>query len=195
MVIYMYNEFAMVEEKTSTPAAENSQTQETKTEEAPPIKPEKELFSWRAPARPFKKRDREYWMTIMAIAGLVGLIVFIAEGAMPVILIIAVIFLYYVLSTVEPEEIEYKVTNFGIKIVDRRTEWELLTRFWFTQRFNNHLIVFEMLVMPGRLELVINPEDREKLTKVISGYIPEEEAPPTNLDRASNWFARKLPGN
>jgi uncharacterized membrane protein len=180
---------------TPLPTEENAKTQAAVEEEEPRIRPEKELFSWRAPARPFKRRDRESWLTIVAVAGVLGLILFIAEGAMPVLLIIAVIFLFYVLSNVEPEDVEYKVTNMGIKIADRRTEWEIFTRFWFTHRFNNHLIVFEMVVLPGRLELVINPEDKEKLAKVISGYIPEEEAPPTNLDRASNWFVQKLPGN
>jgi hypothetical protein len=191
----MYNGFNMAEDvKSQQPKEKNVDPRET-VDEAPRIQPEKELFSWRASARPFKRRDREYWMTLIAVAGLFSLILYIAEGAMPVLLIIALIFLFYVLSTVEPEDIEYKVTNQGIKIADRRTEWEFLTRFWFTHRFNSELIVFEMIVLPGRLELVINPNDKEKLAKVISGYIPEEEAPPTNLDKASNWLARKLPEN
>ena len=45
---------------------------------------EKELFSWRAPARPFKKRDREFWVSVIAIAAVSGFILYIIEGIMPV---------------------------------------------------------------------------------------------------------------
>lgn len=156
---------------------------------------EKDLFIWKAPARPFKRRDKQFWMTLIAIAGVFGLILFLVEGAMPVILIISLVFLFYVLSTVEPEEIECKITNKGIKIADKRTDLGNLTRFWFSRRFNSELLVFEMAILPGRLEMVINSKDREAIRKALSPYLPEEEAPPSGLDRAANWFAKKLPGN
>ena len=86
--------------------------------------PERDLVTWTAPARPFKRRDRQFYVTTFAIAGIVSLVLFLAEGAMPVILIISLVFLYYVLSTVEPESIEYKITNRGIKIAGRLTPWQ-----------------------------------------------------------------------
>ncbi|MDP1760059.1 MAG: hypothetical protein Q8L01_01165, partial [Candidatus Woesebacteria bacterium] len=92
---------------------------------------EKDLVIWIAPARPFKRRDKQFYLTIISIAGLVSLIIFLAEGVMPVILIVSLIFLYYVMSTVQPENIEYKITNKGIKIAGKRTGWESFARFWF----------------------------------------------------------------
>jgi len=159
----------------------------------PKITPEKDLFTWQAPARPFKRRNKDFWVTVIAIAVIFGLIIFVAEGVMPVILIISIVFLFYILSTVEPEIIEYKITNKGIKIVDRRTDMELLTRFWFTKRFNDEILVFETINVPGRLELVVNSKDKENLRKVLSAHMPEEEAPPSGIDRAANWMSRKLP--
>jgi len=64
--------------------------------------PERDLVVWIAPARPFKRRDRQFYVTTFAIAGIVSLILFLAEGLMPVLLIVSLVFLYYVLSTVEP---------------------------------------------------------------------------------------------
>lgn len=157
--------------------------------------PEKLLFSWRAPSRPFKRRDRQFWTTTIIIASIFGLILFLVEGVIPVILVISLIFLFYVLSTVEPEEIEYSISNRGIKMADRTTVWGVLTRFWFSNRLKRDLLVFEMTVLPGRLELVFNSEDKEKVRKVISEFLPEEKAPPSGLDRAGNWLAKKLPGN
>jgi hypothetical protein len=157
--------------------------------------PEKDLVTWIAPARPFKRRNKEFYITMIVIAAIVGLILFLVEGFMPVILIISLVFLFYILSTVEPEEVEYKITNKGIVIAGRRTGWDILLRFWFSRRFDSELLIIETLVLPGRLELVIRLEDKEKIKKALLKFIPEEETPPSTLDRAANWFSRKLPGN
>src|SRR3990172_6112767 len=93
--------------------------------------PERDLTTWKAPSRPFKRRDREFYVTIMAMGGIVALILFLVEGFMPVILIVSLFFLFYVLSTVEPDKIEYKVTTKGVKIAEKRIDWSNLGRFWF----------------------------------------------------------------
>jgi hypothetical protein len=152
--------------------------------------PEKDLISWIAPARPFKRRDKEYY-----IAAIIGLVLFLVEGFMPVILVISIVFLFYVMNTVEPENIEYKVTNRGIKVADKRSDWEILNRYWFTKRFDTQLLIIESLNFPGRLEVVINEEIKEQLKKFLNEYIKEEEIPPSFLDKAANWFSKKLPGN
>ncbi len=157
--------------------------------------PERDLVTWIAPARPFKRRDRQFFVTTFAIAGIVGLILFLAEGLMPVLLIVSLVFLYYVLSTVEPEKIEYKITTKGIKIAGKRTEWQYLTRFFFSKRLDSDLMVVETVSIPGRIELVINSEVRETLKREVSAYIPYEEVSATGLDRFTDWFAQKLPGN
>ncbi|MCX6704986.1 MAG: hypothetical protein NT162_01470, partial [Candidatus Woesebacteria bacterium] len=153
---------------------------------------EQDLVTWTAPARPFKRRDRQFYVTTFAIAGIVSLVLFLAEGAMPVILIISLVFLYYVMSTVEPESIEYKVTTKGIKIAGKLTEWPGMTRFWFSKRFDNDLLVVGTLMIPGRLELVTKPEIKDELKKKISDYIPYEEVSASGLDRVTNWIATRL---
>lgn len=157
--------------------------------------PEKDLVTWTAPSRPFKKADREYYITIIATAAIVGLVLFLVEGWMPVVLLISIIFLFYVMTTVEPENIEYKITTAGIKMAGGLTEWSCLVRFWVSRRFDHELLVFESLNIPGRMELVISPEVKEEITKAIIKYIPEEEASPSYLDKAAGWLARKIPGN
>lgn len=153
---------------------------------------EKDLFSWKAPARPFKRRDREFWVRVIAISGIGGFILFLAEGAMPVILLIAIVFLFYILSTVEPEVVEYKITNKGIKIGGQITDWSFLTRFWFTKRWENELLILETFSLLGRLEIIISPKDKAEIQKVLSKYILYEEAPATNLDKITNWASKKF---
>lgn len=157
-------------------------------------KPEKDLFSWQAPARPFKRRTREFWVSVIAAGSVLSFIFFITEGIMPVILIISVVFLLYVLSTVEPEEIEYKITTWGVKVADKRADWENIGTFWFSKRLESNLLIFSTYSLPGRLELVIKENDKSALKKAITNHAEENEAPPTNLDKAANWLAKKLPG-
>jgi hypothetical protein len=156
---------------------------------------ERDLLTWMAPARPFKRRDKQFYTTVFAIAGIVSLVLFLAEGLMPVILIVALVFLYYVLSTVQPENIEYKITTKGVRIAGKLTEWQTLIRFWFGKRTGSEILIFETFLIPGRIEIVINPEIKDGLKKEISAYIPYEEISATGLDRVTDWIAQKLPGN
>ncbi len=154
---------------------------------------ERVLISWMAPARPFKRRSRDFYITIVAIAIVFGLVLFFVEGWLPVILVISLVFLVYVMSSVEPESIEYKISNQGIKVAGKRTDWRAMTRFWFSKRLGVDLLVIETWKLPGRLEVVINPELKKEITKEISRFLPHEEVPPSFLDKASNWLSKKLP--
>lgn len=154
---------------------------------------EEKLVVWTAPARPFKRRNREYYITVIAIAAVVGLVIFLAEGPMPVILLSALIFLFYVLNTVEPQLVEYQVTSLGVKVGGTLTGWDQMVRFWFTNRSDSELLVFQTNRLPGRLELVINVADKEKLREEIKKYVTEEELPPTWLDKTVGWIGKQLP--
>ena len=108
-------------------------------------------------------------------------------------LIISLVFLFYVLSTVEPENINYKITTYGVKIADRLTSWNSMRRFWFTNRFDTTLLVVETFTLPGRLEIVTTPQIKEQIEADMKKFLVHEEAPPSFLDKSANWFAKKLP--
>ena len=156
------------------------------------VEPEKNLFSWKAPGRPFKKRDREFWIKLIAIVGLIGFVVYIVEGLIPVLLAISLMFLFYVLSTVEPEEIEYKITNRGVKIADKSTGWDVINRYWFAKRSGSDLLVLDLTVIPGRLDLVIGSKDKDSIRKALKEYLNEEKTTPSGFDKTADWFSKKL---
>ncbi len=170
-----------------------SANQQTSSESTFKPELEKDLITWIAPARPFKRRDRQFYVTTISIAGMVCLILFLAEGAMPVILIISLIFLYYVMSTVSPDDLEYKITTKGVKVGTNRTDWQHLGRFWFSKRYDSDLLVFETAFIPNRMELVIKGDNKEDIRKVLKEYLVEEEISPSKLDKAIEWFSKKLP--
>jgi hypothetical protein len=181
------------------PAIDQNSTQSTLNSEPQAVvvrrEPERDLVTWTAPARPFKMRDKQFYTATFAIAGIIALVLFLAEGIMPVILIIALVFLFYVLSTVPPENIEYKITTKGVKIAGKLTEWQALTRFWFRENMGSQILILESLFIPGRVELVTNPEIKNDLKKEISAYIPYEEISASGLEKITDWVSKKLPGN
>lgn len=154
---------------------------------------ERTLFSWKAPARPFKRRDREFFTTVLALAFLIGLIMFFIDGILPVAVVMALVFLIYVLSTVQPEEVEHSITNKGVVFAGKKYRWDELVRFWFTKRFGNHLLIIESLQVPNRIEMVVSEQDQEKIKDTIEDYLIFEEAAPNFLDKAAGWFSKQVP--
>ena len=70
----------------NVPEATQVQAPDTKESE-----PEKDLFVWKAISRPFKRRSRDFWIRLIAITSIFGLVFFLVEGVMPVILMIFVL--------------------------------------------------------------------------------------------------------
>lgn len=174
---------------TVTPNQQNPQQTNQQTQ----AEPEVDLVTWVTTSRPFKRRNREFYVSVISIATVAGLVLFLVDGFLPVMLIISLVFLFYVLSTVEPENIEYKITTYGIKVAGSLTPWNAMYRFWFTKRFDSNLLVVQTFSLPGRLELVIPAERKSDAEEALKKYITHEEAPPTFLDKSANWFAKKMP--
>lgn len=151
------------------------------------------VFSWRAPARPFKKRDKEFFTTVAALAFLVGAIFFFIDGLLPVAVVAALVFLIYVLATIAPEEVENTITNRGITFAGRKYRWDELVRFWFTKRFGNELLVIETVQIPNRIEMVIQEADKEKIKEAFEDFLPHEEASPNFFDKAAFWLSKRVP--
>jgi predicted histidine transporter YuiF (NhaC family) len=104
---------------------------------------EKTLFEWEAPERSFKKRDKDFWITAIAILVLFSVVLVFIKEFFLIVALVSVLFLYYVLSTVPPQNIKNKITNRGIHFGDSKYGWDLLLRFWFKKSLNSELLEFE----------------------------------------------------
>jgi hypothetical protein len=154
---------------------------------------EKTFLKWVAPSRPFKRRNRDFYITVVTIASLFGLVVFLIEGVMPILLLISLIFLFYVMSTIQPDDVEYQITNLGILIDGKRSSWETMNRFWFTKRLGSELMVVETVNLPGRLEIMIKPELKGDILKTMSDYLTHEQVSPSLIDKVTASFSKVLP--
>ncbi|MBU4210701.1 hypothetical protein KKC08_02560 [Patescibacteria group bacterium] len=155
---------------------------------------EKELFAWEASERAFKKKDKDFWITSIAILGLVSVILFFAKEFFLVVALGAVLFLYYVLSTVEPKNTKNKLTNRGVYFGELFYPWTDLHRFWFGKSLDCEALFFETnLRFPREFCLIIDKKNEEKIKKIVVKRLPLIEISPRFIDKASEWLAKKLP--
>jgi hypothetical protein len=166
-----------------------------KEQEAAFMEAEKVLLIWKAPARAFKERSREYFTTIGAIVLLVAIILIFIREFLLVAVILAFAFVAYVLASVKPEEVEHTITTRGIRTGGKFYRWDTLGRFWFEDKFGNQLLVIEtMLSFPNRLILLLNHGvTQETVVEALRRYLLNETPMPGFLDKAGDWLSKKVP--
>src|SRR4030043_1750648 len=98
---------------------------------------ERLLYSWSAPIRPFKKRDRDYYTTIASIAFLIIVILFFLKELLLIAVVIAFAFVSYVLAAIPPENIEHQLTNRGVRTGEKLYRWGDMQRYWINEK-NGH---------------------------------------------------------
>ena len=152
------------------------------------------LFEWRAAERAYQKRDRDFWITAISILVLVSVILIFIKEFFLILALISILFLGYVLSTVPPEIVKYRITNWGIYFGEARYEWDIFEKFWFGKSLGSDMVNFgTVLRFPRSVSLVINPEDKEKLKDIIVKIIPLVENSPSFIDKLTKWVGERLP--
>ncbi len=158
--------------------------------------PEETLVEWTAPARPFKKRNHQFFSTILIIAILISLILFFAGQVLPVAVVIAIVFLVYVTAVIPPQDVKYKLTNYGIYVGKEAFSWATMGRFWFDNKLGQRVLEIELAQFPGRLTFVLiegqTPKE-EDLAAVLSEVLLQEKPPLTTYEKAAAWLRDKFP--
>ncbi|MDD5147449.1 MAG: hypothetical protein PHV63_02805 [Candidatus Daviesbacteria bacterium] len=138
----------------------------------------KTLLSWKAPARPFRKKDRSYYTTLAIIVILLVLILFLAKEFLLIATILSFAFVAYVLAFVPPHNIEYRISTQGITIGEDFYFWHFLDAFWFKEKDGSKVLHIQTrLRFPAQLMLVLGSEDEEKVKKTVARFLPFVEVP------------------
>lgn len=154
---------------------------------------EQELLKWQAVERPFLPRNKQFFTTAIVIAVLVGLILIFAEEWMLIITLAAILFAYYMWSTVPPREIEYKITTRGIYIHDQRYPWTEMSRWWVENKWGYQLLIIDVSSnFFGRIYLVL-ANNEEQVKTSMNKYLLMEKPKETTLDKLGKWLTEKFP--
>ncbi|HKZ35716.1 MAG TPA: hypothetical protein VJ242_03305 [Patescibacteria group bacterium] len=164
--------------------------------ETKPIQPVelKTILSWQAPVRPFKKRDKEFFTTVAAIAFLVCVILLFIKEWLGIAVVASLVFVGYVLATVEPEKTEHEITTRGVKTGEKLYKWEELSRFWFTDKWGQQILNIDTrLRFPSRLIMLLADQSQDKIKEILGKYLQLEEPEVTFMDRSAKWLSDKIP--
>lgn len=157
--------------------------------------PVKTLLSWVAPSRPFRKKDRSYYITIAIIVALLILISLLAKEIILIGVLLAFTFVVYVLAFIPPEDIEYKISTQGVTIGDHFYFWTDLDSFWFSQKEGCQIVhILTNLHFPGQLLLMLGDKSENEVKNVLAKYLPFSEiAPKSLIDKWAEGLQRHFP--
>lgn len=188
------------------PSGENMEDYTKKYEEFAPFEniedyydnyynPVKTLLFWKAVSRPFRKKDRSYYTTIIILITLVSLIALLAGEKLLIGVLLALLFLIYVLNFVSPEEVEYKLSTQGITIGEHFYHWYELDSFWFSEKDGFKILnVLTQLRFPGMLIIVIGNVSESDVKRVMARFLPFHEiAPKSQIEKWTESLQKHFP--
>lgn len=153
------------------------------------------LISWRAPARPYRKKDRSFYTTVAILLILISLIALLAGEALLIGVLLALGFIVYVLNFIPPQEIDYKISTQGVTIGDHFYHWDSLDSFWFTKKDDQNLLnILTLFRFPGMLIIPLGEESEDEVRKAVARFLPYHEiAPKSMIDKWSESLQKHFP--
>lgn len=154
------------------------------------------IFSWKAPLRPYKKHSPLILRFYISVALLISLIVFFLGDKILLLPIWALLVLFYILTITPPAEVENKITKFGIESAGVTLRWDVLSHFYFSQRFG-----FYVLTIVGappylfHIYMVVPDQAiKNRLVALLSEHIVYKEKPEKTLtEKAADLLSRLIP--
>lgn len=154
----------------------------------------KTIISWKSPVHIFKPRSKKYF-TKVGLYSLVFILAAIAFGEFFLVgVIIAIVFVVYVLANSAPETIEHRITGMGIVSGGRVFLWEDLDSFWFDRRGDERLLLVQTnFHFPSRLILLLTTVSERTLLDILEKHIHYHHAPVhTLLDKWAQKLQSKI---
>lgn len=155
----------------------------------------KTIIFWKSPVRIFKARSKKYF-TKVALYGLIFILAAIAFGEFFLVgVIIALVFVVYVLASAAPETIEHKITNMGIISGGRPFLWEELDSFWFDKKGDERLLLVQTRMhFPTRLIILLSPAVSERaLLDILEKHLHFHAAPVHTLfDKWAHQLQKRI---
>ncbi len=158
-----------------------------------PENKEEVYAAWSSPSRLFKKRDREFFVNILAIVFLLSVILVFVREFVLIATVLSIVFLIYVLSTVPPEDVKHRITNLGVESAGHFYRWEEFADFWLESQWGQTMLVLRSFIQP-RLIIILGDQDKAAIREAIAKHIPFREEPDRNwVDNAARWITEKIP--
>lgn len=155
----------------------------------------KTLLSWSAPGRPYRKRGKEYFASIILITALLEIIIFLFGEYLLMVVVLSFVFLAFALAIVPPHDYHYKVSTEGITIENHFYLWQELYDFYFKRRDQQDVLhVRTRALLPGELTLTLGDIHKEQIKSILIMYLPYREVvQQTLMEKSGNWMSSTFP--
>ena len=187
----------MNQNPTPDPSLAPSSSSETKKPEVDfgnPLEEEKILIAWKAPERLHKTRGKEFFTTVGAFVFLLSIIALFFKEILLMITIWAFAFVSIAMSKTKPAIIDYAITTRGLKIGKNKYRWGGLARFWLEEKLGKIILYVDTFrPFPGRLAVILEPTDKDKIKAILVRKIPYDKPEDTFVDKAGKWLSEKVP--
>lgn len=155
----------------------------------------KTLLAWTAPGRPYKKRTRSYFASILLIMILVEIILFLFSQYALMAVVGSLVFLAFALALTPPGNFHYRISTEGIMVEDHFLLWKELYDFYFKKRNGIdvlHIRTYAML--PGELTIILGDVTEAHVKHAMLPYLPYREyIKPTMMEKSADWLSKNFP--
>jgi hypothetical protein len=155
----------------------------------------KTLLSWSAPGRPFKKKTRQFFLSVILLLLFFEVILFLFSQYELMVVLLTLTFLSIALSIVPPHDFHYKITTEGIKVEDYFYIWSELYDFYFKKIEGQEVLIIRTQdLLPGELKISLGGNSRDHLRRVLVAYLPYREyVKPTFMEKSAEWLSHNFP--
>ena len=176
------------------PITEEQEVKETEPNQEEPKKEEEVYLTWQSPSRPFKKRDRNWFIRLCSLVLILCLVFVFFQWFLLVAVSVALTFVAYALSTVEPEVLEHRISSRGVTTAGRLFLYEGLKDFYFIQKYGRDILYIKVAGrVPGILIILLGDQDKNKVRDFLKKHLSFiEDAPVSFVDKLFEYVAKKL---
>ncbi|HEX7041899.1 MAG TPA: hypothetical protein VF189_01485 [Patescibacteria group bacterium] len=155
----------------------------------------KTLLSWDGPGRPYKKRTRSYFASVLLIAILVEIILFLFSQYALMVVVASLVFLAFALAVSPPRDFHYRISTEGVMVEDHFFIWKELYDFYFKKKSGQDVLHIRTVSMyPGEVTATLGNISEEHLKKVLLPYLPYREyITPTFMEKSADWLTKNFP--
>lgn len=154
----------------------------------------KTTVAWESPERVFKSRSKKYYVKV-SLYGFIFILTAIAFGHFFLVgVIMAIIFVVFVLASHAPFTIEHKLTNMGIISGGRAFLWSEMDSFWFDKKGDDRLLVVQTkMYYPSRLIILLSTVSERTLLELLEKHLHYHEGPVhTRMDKWANFLQERI---
>jgi hypothetical protein len=161
---------------------------------ANPPEPEKTVLVWMAKSQPFKPEDMRMRPVLMAILLLVSVVLLISKEWILIMLLAAGAFYYYAVKRTEPMEVEFSITNKGVRAFGRLYMWWEMSAWWWEEKWTTRLLVVQTTAgMMSRIYIPVETVRPEDVEKTMNKYLTMQKPVDTWTDKMAGWVKEKFP--